>query len=78
MKPVHFQRETKLILNVIEVTASQQRDAEIHQMRVVGMTDISPTVKKLVLHTDVRPVPFAFKAGQWYFQISIQIIENSF
>jgi hypothetical protein len=55
----------ELFLNFIQVTATQRRDPDIHDVYISQISDISPTVKQLYLCTDHRPVPFTFKPGQW-------------
>lgn len=45
-------------------------------MKVARILDISPTVKEVVLKSDIIPPKITFKAGQWYItqEFPLQII----
>lgn len=49
----------------LQRTVNQKRESMIIEMSVIKISNISPTVKHLVLRTSERPVPISFKAGQW-------------
>ncbi|XP_037046164.1 oxidoreductase NAD-binding domain-containing protein 1-like isoform X2 [Bradysia coprophila] len=49
----------------IQRTGNQQREPEIISMQIVSVSNVSPTVKHLILLTTENPVPISFKAGQW-------------
>lgn len=50
----------------INRTVKQHREPNTVSMEIISITNISPTVKHLVLLTREKPIPFTFKAGQWF------------
>lgn len=47
----------------VQRTANQHREPKT--MEIVSISNVSPTVKHLVLLTTEKPIPISFKAGQW-------------
>lgn len=50
----------------LQRTVDQCRNPKAINMEITSISNLSPTVKHLVLLTTDRPVPISFKAGQWY------------
>lgn len=50
----------------IQRTANQRREPKTINMEIIAISNLSPTVKHLVLFTNEKPIPISFKAGQWY------------
>lgn len=49
----------------IQNTANQHREPKTINMEIISISNVSPTVKHLVLLTTEKPIPISFKAGQW-------------
>lgn len=49
----------------IQRTLNQCRNPNTIDMEIISISNLSPTVKHLVLLTTEKPVPISFKAGQW-------------
>lgn len=50
----------------IQRTANQRREPKTIEMEIVHVSNLSPTVKQLILLTTEKSTPITFKAGQWY------------
>ncbi len=50
----------------IQRTANQHRESNTIDMEIIQISNLSPTVKHLVLLTREKPITISFKAGQWY------------
>lgn len=51
--------------NHLQRTANESREPLTINMEIIKISNISPTVKHLVLNTKEIPIPISFKAGQW-------------
>lgn len=49
----------------VQRTANHHREPKTINMEIVSISNVSPTVKHLVLLTTEKPIPISFKAGQW-------------
>lgn len=50
----------------IQRTVNQHREPKTIDMEIIDISNLSPTVKHLVLFTSEKTIPISFKAGQWY------------
>lgn len=50
----------------LQRTVNQHREPKTIDMEIIAISNVSPTVKHLVLSTTENPIPISFKAGQWY------------